>query len=163
MCVYIFFLIFLSMIGYYKILNIVACCLVTKSCLTLLQSQDCSPPGSSVHGISQARIQEWVALSFSRGSSRPRDQTCVSCIGRWLLYHWATMETLCAPKVLLYCDLCLFWCPSPTLTLSSSRIRTVFFTLLPMVGAYALVQSRCSINVWWIKRNHDKEKVIWHI
>ena len=51
---------------------------------------DCSPPGSSVHGIFQARIQEWVAISFSRGSSRPRDRTCislVSCIGRWILYH----------------------------------------------------------------------------
>ena len=41
---------------------------------------DCSPPGSSVHGISQARILEWVAISFSRGSSQPRDQTQVSCI-----------------------------------------------------------------------------------
>ena len=40
---------------------------------------DCSPPGSSVHGISQARILEWVVISFSRGSSRPRDQTWVSC------------------------------------------------------------------------------------
>ena len=39
---------------------------------------DCSPPGSSVHGISQARILEWVAISSSRGSSQPRDQTCIS-------------------------------------------------------------------------------------
>ena len=47
------------------------------------------------HGISQARILEWVAISFSRGSSRPRDQTpvsCVSCIGRWILYHCITWE-----------------------------------------------------------------------
>ena len=41
---------------------------------------DCSPPGSSVHGISQARILEWVAIAFSRGSSQPRDQTCISYI-----------------------------------------------------------------------------------
>jgi len=41
---------------------------------------DCSSPGSSVHGISQARILEWVAISFSRGSSQPRDQTHISCI-----------------------------------------------------------------------------------
>ena len=50
----------------------------------------CSPPGSSVHGIFQARILEWVAISFSRGSSWLRDQTgvsCVSCVGRWILYH----------------------------------------------------------------------------
>ena len=56
------------------------CCLVAKLCLTLLRPMDCSPPGSSVHGISQARILEWVAISFSRGSSRPRDQTHIFCI-----------------------------------------------------------------------------------
>ena len=53
----------------------------------LFMTMDCSPPGSSVHGILQPRILEWVAISFSRGSSRPRDQTCVFCIGRWILYH----------------------------------------------------------------------------
>ena len=53
---------------------------------------DCSPPSSSVHGISQARIQEWVASFFSRGSSQPRDWTHISCIGRQILYHWATRE-----------------------------------------------------------------------
>jgi len=50
----------------------------------------CIPPGSSVHGILQARILEWVAISSSRGSSQPRDWTCISyvcCIGRWILYH----------------------------------------------------------------------------
>ena len=55
---------------------------------------DSSLPGSSVHGIFQLRILEWVAISCSRGSSWPRDQTCVSCIGRWILYHWATKEAL---------------------------------------------------------------------
>ena len=54
--------------------------LVTQSCMTLCDSMDCTPPGSSVHGISQARILEWVAIIFSRGSSCPRDQTLVSCI-----------------------------------------------------------------------------------
>ena len=53
---------------------------------------NCIPPGSSAHGISQARISEWVAISFSRGSSWPRDRTCISCTGRWILYHWATWE-----------------------------------------------------------------------
>ena len=56
------------------------CCLVTKSCPTLCNPIDCSPPGSSVHGISQARTLEWVAISFSRWSSRPRDRTQVSHI-----------------------------------------------------------------------------------
>ena len=55
---------------------------------------DCSLPGSSVHGISQARILEWVAISFSSGSSWPRGWMHVSCIGRWVLYHWATREAL---------------------------------------------------------------------
>ena len=55
---------------------------------------DCSLPGSSVHGISQARILEWVTISSSRGSSWPRDGTQVSCIGRRILYHWATREPL---------------------------------------------------------------------
>ena len=48
--------------------------------------------GSSVSGISQARILEWDAISFSRGSSKPRDQTCVSCIDRQIPYHYATWE-----------------------------------------------------------------------
>ena len=60
-------------------------CLVPQSCLTLCDLMDCSPPGSSVHGILQARILEWVAVSFSRGSSQPRDRTQVSWIagGFW--------------------------------------------------------------------------------
>ena len=53
---------------------------------------DSSPPGSSVHGILQARIQEWIAISFSRGSSRPRDWTQVSCIAGRLFTNWATRE-----------------------------------------------------------------------
>ena len=66
--------------------------LVTQSCLTLCDPMDCSPPGSSVPGILQAKILEWAAISFSRGSSRPRDQTHASCIGRQNLYHWVTRE-----------------------------------------------------------------------
>ena len=57
----------------------------------LCDPMGCSPPGPSVHGIFQARILEWVAISSSRGSSRPRDQTHISCVswtGRWVLYHW---------------------------------------------------------------------------
>ena len=54
--------------------------LVAKSCRTLCDPINCSPPGSSVHGIFQARILEWVAISFSKGSSQPRDWTHISCI-----------------------------------------------------------------------------------
>ena len=53
---------------------------------------ECSLPGSSVHGISQARVLAWVATSFSRGSSRLRDQTHVSCAGRQIPYPWVAWE-----------------------------------------------------------------------
>jgi len=59
-------------------------------CLNVCYLMDCSPSGSSVHGILQVGILVWVAMPSSRGSSRPRDQThvsYVSCIGRWILYH----------------------------------------------------------------------------
>ena len=65
-------------------------------CPTFCDPMDCSLPGFSVHGISQARILEWVAISFSRGSSWPRDWTCMSWVlslGRWILYHCATWES----------------------------------------------------------------------
>ena len=58
----------------------VCLCLFTQSCVALQPCGLHSPPGSSVHGILQARVLEWVAISSSRGSSRPRDWTLVSCI-----------------------------------------------------------------------------------
>ena len=66
--------------------------LVTKSCPTLCGPVDCSPPGSSVHGILQARILEWAAISFFRGTSPPRDRTQVSCTAGRFLTNWATRE-----------------------------------------------------------------------
>ena len=70
--------------NYVKILTTIQLVLVAQSCLTLCDSMDCSLPGSSVHGILQARILEWVAIPFSRGSSQPRDGTQVSyTVGRF--------------------------------------------------------------------------------
>ena len=66
------------------------CARLLKSCSTLCNPMNCSPPDSSVHVILQARILEWVAMSSSRGSSQLRDRTCVSCascIGKQVLYH----------------------------------------------------------------------------
>ena len=60
----------------------------------LCDPMDCSTPGSSVHGMSQKRILEWVAVSFARAFSLSRDWTWISCIGRQMLYCWATGETL---------------------------------------------------------------------
>ena len=62
---------------------------VTQSCATLCDPMDSSLPGSSVHGIFQARILEWVAISFSRGSSQPRDWTQVSHIAGRRFTIWA--------------------------------------------------------------------------
>ena len=68
---------------------------VTQSCLTLCDLMDCSLPGSSVLGIFQARVLEWVAIAFSRGSSWPRDWTQVSCIAGKRFTVWATREVQC--------------------------------------------------------------------
>ena len=74
----------------------VLCCAHSLSHIWLFcNAMDCSLPGSSVCGISQARILEYIAISSSRESSCPRDWThvfCISCIGKWILYHWVTWE-----------------------------------------------------------------------
>ena len=68
------------------ILDAAAAAKSLQSCLTLCNPMDCSPPGSSVHEIFEARILEWVAMPFFGGSSQPREG------GRWILYHRATWE-----------------------------------------------------------------------
>ena len=73
-----------------------ACMSVAQSRPSVCVPMDCSLPGSSVHGIFRARILEWVAMYFSRGSPQPRDGThvsCISCSGRQILCHWATWES----------------------------------------------------------------------
>ena len=64
-------------------------------CLTVCDPIDYSPPGSSIHGILQARIMEWVAILFSRASSQPRDWTRVSRIAGRILTMWATTHGMC--------------------------------------------------------------------
>ena len=72
-------------------------CSVTQACPTRGGPVDCSPPASSVPGISQAGMLEWTVTPFSGGSSQPRDQTRTCCIDRWILYHLTTREAqLCA-------------------------------------------------------------------
>ena len=66
---------------------------MARSCPALCNPMDCSPPGSSVHGILQERILEWVAIPFSRGSSWPRNRTLVSCIADGFFAIRATRET----------------------------------------------------------------------
>ena len=80
--------------------------LVTQSCPTLFDPMHCSPPGSSVHGILQARILEWVDISFS---SNQILIFSVSCIGRWILYCYHHLGSLLLPlplkRILLFCEL----------------------------------------------------------
>ena len=86
---------------------------VAQSCPTLCDPTDCSLPGSSLHGILQASVLEWVAISFSRGSSRPRDRTLVSCITGRRFNLWASLP---------YIDINQPWvhmCPPPWSPLSS--------------------------------------------
>ena len=77
---------------------------VTQSCLTLCDTMDCSLPGSSVHGIFWARVLEWVAISFSKGSSWPRNQTRVSHIIGRRFTVWATRDMKTTLK-----DISLIW------------------------------------------------------
>ena len=71
-----------------------SCCLVTKLCVQLFYNpMDCSLPGSAVHGVFQARIQEWVAISVSRESLIPTQELNPHLLHHWhILYHWATWE-----------------------------------------------------------------------
>ena len=89
-----------------RILNSAMCvhAKLLQSCLPLCDPKDHSLSGYSVHGILRARIQEWVAMLSSWGSSRPRDWThvsYVSCIGRWVLYHWCHLGS--QKKVIILC------------------------------------------------------------
>ena len=79
-----------------------------QSCPILCNPMDCSLSGSSVHGILQARILQWVAVPSSRESSWPRDQTCISCIGRKVLYYHCHLGSSCfwmLPQNYLACAL----------------------------------------------------------
>ena len=78
-----------------KVLKVRVKVLFAQSCPILCGPMDCSLPGSSVHGLSQAEILEWVAISFSRGSSWPRDRTNISFTGRSLLLsHLGTLAII---------------------------------------------------------------------
>ena len=86
-------------------------CLCSQSYPTLCNPKDCSLPGSSVHGISQTRIPGCIAISYSRESSRPRDQICVacgSCIGRQILYHLRHLRNPFQSYGWIYDNICTY-------------------------------------------------------
>ena len=114
--------------------------LVIQLCPSLCDLMDCNQPGSSVHGISQARILEWVAISFSRGASWPRDRTWVSCIAGRFFTARATREAR-SQYYWVYplqwqraCQAISFW-PS---RFSKGGVRPKSFTLHP--------SHHCSLN-----------------
>ena len=92
---------------------------IAQSCLTLCDPMDCSLPGSSVHGIFQAMVLEWVAISFSRGSSRPRDRTQVFRIAGRRFTVWAMKESQNYPRKdgILFCHLPSTYSASPSFLL----------------------------------------------
>ena len=104
----------------------------------------CILSGSSVHGISQVRMLEWVAIYFSRGSSQPRDGTHVSCIGRQILYHWANRETPCNQSVAAAAakslQPCLTLCDPIDGSLPGSSVHGIFQARDTGVGCRCLLQ-----------------------
>ena len=129
-------------------------CSVAKSCLTL-RSCDCSPPGSSVPGILQARTLEWVTISSSRGSFQPRGRThisCISCIGRQILYCWATLEApLCIHLLAIQISFKNFF--PQTLSYAASIFQV--FIISPIVlFILPFVWRRFEVSEWvseWVK------------
>ena len=81
----------------YLITGKTMCVLVTELCPTLCDPMNCSLPGFSFHGILQVRILEWIAIPFSRGSSRPRDGTLVSCITGRFFHFLSYREVIVSP------------------------------------------------------------------
>ena len=96
----------------------------------LCDPMDCSPPGSSVPGVFLARLLEWVAIPFSRGSSQPRDQTQVSCIPGRILPVWATRKTQCLAVRAVY----MSYCYGCIVSLASRHSEIVHISLTSSVG-----------------------------
>ena len=109
-------------VGSHFLLHIIGHAVFAQSCLTLCDPMDCSLPSSSLHGILQARILEWAAISFSRGSSQPRDWTWVSRIAGRCFILWATRESQCTCFNAILSN-------HPTLTFSHRVQKSVLYDL----------------------------------
>ena len=156
---------------------------VIQSCPTLCDPMDCSLPNSSTHGIFQARIWECVAISFSRGSSRPRDRTLVSCTTGRLLTVWATREALCKLKCHCSAHRDIFWpCPPMNSYNKKKRLTHPFkgqpfplemfwetedpFNLLPHCLSLSILSfdfsSSLLLSLWLYKRtwHPDSDKMV---
>ena len=130
-----------------KLLHTMVVVVVWLSCLTLRDLMEFSPSSSScIHEISQARILEWIVTSFSRGSSRPRDRNCISCVAGIFFYCWVTRETLHSRTVVKQKKVSAFQKESLNILLmgkkkkdgpySSFLIRAVSFSPFPFYLKY---------------------------
>ena len=107
-------------------------CACAQLCLILCDPINCSPPGSSVRGIFQERIGEWVAISFSRGSSQPRDGTHVfwdSCTGGWVLTSEPPGKCVCTYKYT-----CVYVCIRVSMYVCACYIASVIPDFLQLYG-----------------------------
>ena len=119
---------------------------VAQSCLTLCDTMDCSLSGFSIHGIFQARVPEWVAISFSSGSSWPRDQTQISCTaGRWFTLS-ATRE---APSQRQNTGKSHTTSPENKGFKASSELRAPGYVRIPGLGGEEEEPVRRSLNHTW--------------
>ena len=135
-----------------------------QSCLTLCNPVGCSPPGSFVHGILQARKLEWAAISSSSGSYWPRGRTCVSCIsciGKRILYYCATWEAVHIHTYMYFnCPFLLtrMWSLWGLIFLYVLFIlKYIYFILgiiwylfLVVLGLSLVVQSRAYSSLWYV-------------
>ena len=152
--IYLLFFRFPSHLGHHRAMSGLSCAVLEvlsgylfyvhaqllQSFLTLCDHMDCSPPGSTVHGVLQARILEWVAVPFSRGSSWPRDWTqvsCISCIAGEFFTRWVTWEALS----ILYIESAVCVCQSQSLNsshpLSPSWYPQAYFLCLCLYFCFA--------------------------
>ena len=114
--------------------------LVTQSCL-FCDPMDSSLWGSSVHGVSQARILEWVAIPFSRGLSRPRDWTCISCTGRQVLYHLCHLGSPYI-YIYIYIYMCVCVCVCVLFTQSCLTLCNPMDYSPPSSSVHGILQAR---------------------
>ena len=115
--------------------------LVAQSCPTLCNPMDCSLPSSSAHGILQAKILEWVSISFSRGSSQLRDRTWVCCMAGRFFTIWATKEAHTPLKahfeiLSLIKSSQTLWTPTSTSVLNVSPYHTALNGLVSLCSLF---------------------------
>ena len=129
----------------------ICCCLLTKSCPTVWDPLDCSMPSSSVHGVFQAKTLERIDISYTSGSSWPRDQTHVS----WILLLLGHQESPLFPIPVPFFILSFAWKPLPTILAwphsyrsSKSQLRTHLLGKLSVIGQHP--PSKAVTDTWLV-------------